>query len=506
MIELNVKEYSNKLKELNVDHYVVEHPYFKEVEDVLNYCKLTFENGASTLIFKVDYGYIAVIRRDDCKVNLEKLKKAAKTTLLTMATNKEFSSLTGLEPGSARIYIPQVVKTFLDKKIFEKKYVQAGSGSFTSSINYKTSDLINLPNSTIVDVGFIKSASDSILKSHYSILTGITPSGSGEVHIGNYLGAVVPFLELQKQADKVYFFIADLHALTTIQKRDEMQRNVENLVLSYLAFGIDTNKVVFYRQSDIPQHTELQSILNNITPLSLIKRAHAYKDKLQKGTNPEDINMGLFSYPILMAADILLYDPDYVPVGDDQKQHIEITRDVGGFFNKTYGKTFNLPDIFNMKESARLIGTDGKRKMSKSLNNYIAVFAEEKIIRKQVMSCFTDPNRIKATDPGRVDGNPIFTYHRLLNDDKKEVKDLENRYEKGTVADVEVKEKLFQAILTKFKKERELYSQLKTNPERIKMILQSGAAKARLQASKKMMEVREKIGITNKYSSFSYEK
>jgi len=342
------------------------------------------------------------------------------------------------------------------------------------------------------------------MKNNYSILTGITPSGSGEVHIGNYLGVVVPFLELQKNANKVYFFIADLHALTTVQKKEELQRNVENLALSYLAFGIDTNKVVFYRQSDIPQHTELQSILNNVTPLSLIKRAHAYKDKLQKGIDPGDINMGLFNYPVLMAADILLYDPDYVPVGDDQKQHIEITRDIAGFFNKIYGNTFILPDIFNIKESARLVGTDGKRKMSKSLNNYIAVFADEKVMRKQIMSCYTDPNRKKVTDPGQVDGNPVFTYHRLLNDNKNEVADLEDRYKKGAVSDVEVKEKLFNAILTKFKKERALYNELKANPDKIKSILKEGAEKARTQAIKKMMEVREKTGITNKYTSFTY--
>ncbi len=342
------------------------------------------------------------------------------------------------------------------------------------------------------------------MKNNYSILTGITPSGSGEVHIGNYLGAVVPFLELQKNADKIYFFIADLHALTTVQNKLELQRNVENLVLSYLAFGIDTKKVVFYRQSDITEHTELQSILNNVTPLALIKRAHAYKDKLQKGTDPEDINMGLFSYPILMAADILLYGPDYVPVGDDQKQHIEIARDVAGFFNKTYGETFVLPDIYNIKESARLVGTEGKRKMSKSLNNYIAVFADEKIIRKQIMSCYTDPNRKKVTDPGSVEGNPVFTYHRLLNDNKDEVADLEKRYTTGTVSDMEVKEKLIFAILTKFKKERALYNELKSNPEKIKDILREGAEKARVQAAKKMMEVRERIGITNKYSEFHY--
>ena len=343
------------------------------------------------------------------------------------------------------------------------------------------------------------------MKKSYSILTGITPSGSGEVHIGNYLGMVKPFFEMAKKAEKVYYFIADLHALTTVQKREDLQKNVENLVLSYLAFGVDPKKVIFYRQSDIPQHTELQSILNNVTPLGLIKRAHAYKDKLQKRTEEDMINMGLFNYPVLMAADILLYDPDYVPVGEDQRQHVEITRDIAQYFNTSYGKTFKLPEFYTIKETARLVGTDGKRKMSKSLGNVISVFEDEQVIKKQIMSCFTDPNRIHPTDPGRVEGNPIFIYHEFLNDDAKEVEELKRRYRQGTVGDVEVKEKLLRALLRKFSQERKLYQELKKKPEKIKNILKNGAAKARKQAAKKMMEVREKIGITNKYSFFDYE-
>jgi len=340
---------------------------------------------------------------------------------------------------------------------------------------------------------------------NYSILTGITPSGTGEAHIGNYLGMIVPILKLQENADKIYLFIADLHALTTVQKKKEFQRNVENLVLSYLAFGVDTNKVVFYRQSDIPQHTELQSILNNVTPLALIKRCHAYKDKLQKGEDPENINMGLFSYPVLMAADILLYEPDFVPVGEDQRQHVEVTRDIANYFNHAFGQTFKLPKMFGVKETARLIGTDGKRKMSKSLHNYISVFSDESVIKKQVMSCFTDPTRLHPTDPGKIEGNPVFIYHQLLNENKDEVKELETRYQTGKVSDVEVKEKLFLAIMKKFKKERALYQELSSNPEKVKTILQNGAEKAGQQAKKKMLEVREKIGLTNKYSSFNYE-
>lgn len=499
-----VSDYLKQLKDLEIVHYTVEHPLLKTVEDVLAFCKLVYSDGASTLVFKADDDFVEIVRRDDCKVDMNKLRELTGAKNIRMASPEEFTQITELEPGTARVYLPQIKKVFIDKLILEKEYIQTGSGSFTTSVRCKTSDLHKLPNSRIVEISIISNKEKQSLKSHYSILTGITPSGSGEVHIGNYLGAVVPFLELQKKADKVYFFIADLHALITVQKKEEMQRNVENLVLSYLAFGIDTNKVVFYRQSDIPQHTELQSILNNVTPLSLIKRGHAYKDKLQKGADLEDINMGLFSYPILMAADILLYDPEYVPVGDDQRQHIEVTRDIAGFFNKIYGNTFVLPDIYNVKESARLVGTDGKRKMSKSLNNYIAIFADESTIKKQVMSCYTDPNRKKATDPGQVDGNPVFTYHRLLNENKDEVADLEKRYAVGTVSDVVVKEKLYQAILSKFKKERALYNDLKNYPDKIKSVLKEGAQKARSQAIKKMIDVREKMGITNKYSSFNY--
>ncbi len=342
------------------------------------------------------------------------------------------------------------------------------------------------------------------MKKDYTILTGITPSGSGEVHIGNYVGAVVPFFEMAKKAQKVYFFIADLHALTTVQDKEELQRNVENIVLSYFAFGIDLGKIIFYRQSDIGLHPELQSVLNNVTPIGLIKRCHAYKDKLQKGFNPDKVNMGLFNYPVLMAADILLYDPDYIPVGEDQKQHVEVTRDIGEYFNKTYGETFKLPEVYIRKEAARLVGTDGKRKMSKSLGNVISVFEEEKVIKKQIMGCFTDPKRLHSTDPGRVEGNPVFIYHDLINQNKKEVEDLKIRYKSGKVGDVEVKEKLFKALLKKFSQERKRYQELKNDPEKIKKILEEGAKKARQVAEKKMMMVRDSIGLTNKYSFFKY--
>ncbi len=343
------------------------------------------------------------------------------------------------------------------------------------------------------------------VKKHYSILTGITPSGSGEIHIGNYFGAVVPFLELAQQADRLYFFMADLHALTTVQDRKQLQKNVETQILSYLACGFDLNKVMFYRQSDIPQHTELQSIFNNITPLGLIKRCHAYKDKLQKGMDEDEVNMGLFNYPVLMAADILLYDPDYVPVGEDQRQHIEVARDIADAFNKKFGKTFKLPDIYNIKETAKLIGTDGERKMSKSLGNYISIFEDEAVIKKQIMGCFTDPKRIRATDPGTVEGNPVFIYHDLINQDRAQVAELKDRYRAGKVGDVEVKNLLFEAHLKRFATERARYAQLQESPEMVKKILEEGADKVRTQAVDKLLLVRDRIGLTNRYSFYRYK-
>ena len=343
------------------------------------------------------------------------------------------------------------------------------------------------------------------MKDKYTILTGIAPSGSGAVHIGNYFGMVKPFFAMAEKADKVYYFIADMHALTTVQNKKELQKNVEKVVLSYLSLGFDPEKVIFYRQSDIGLIPELQTILNNITPLGLVKRCHAYKDKLQKGYDPEKVNMGLFNYPILMAADILMFEPDYVPVGEDQRQHVEVTRDIGGYFNKTYGDTFRLPEVYIKKEAARLVGTDGKRKMSKSLGNYIGVFEDEKTIKKQIMSCFTDPNRIRPTDPGKVEGNPVFIYHNLVNENRKEVEDLKKRYQSGKVGDVEVKEKLFAAYMKKFAQQRKRYKEYKNNPEMIKKLLKKGADEAKKQAIIKMMEVRDKIGISNKYSFFQYE-
>lgn len=343
------------------------------------------------------------------------------------------------------------------------------------------------------------------------LLSGITPSGDGSLHIGNYLGAVRQFIELAK-FNETYLMVADLHGLTTIQDKVKLQHNIDSLVLNELAllrgFMTETEfaNIIFFRQSDIPMHTECQSIINNVTPLGLLKRAHAYKDKLQKDVMEDDINVGLFSYPMLMAADILLYQADVVPVGKDQKQHIEITRDIAGHFNRIYKKNvFKLPEPFIPEEVAVVLGTDGQRKMSKSLGNVISIFAPEDAIRKQVMGAYTDPTRKHATDPGHIEGNMVFVYLGFFGEPTK-VEMFKERYEAGEVSDVEVKEYLFESLMSYFGPARNAYEELKNNPALVKSILARGQARAMGIAADTMTHVRKAIGLTTSYSFFDYPK
>jgi len=330
------------------------------------------------------------------------------------------------------------------------------------------------------------------------ILSGITPSGSN-LHIGNYFGAVKPQIDLQEQADyQTYYFVADLHALTTVKDKVELEKNITGVVLDYLSLGLDPEKCVFFRQSQVTAHSQLAIVLANYIGFGQMKRMHAFKDKLQKGADVDAINMGLFNYPILMAADILLYQPYGVPVGEDQKQHVELARDIAENFNKAYGQDFfTLPEPLISKATGKIVGTDGQRKMSKSLHNVIGIFEEEKIIAKQIMACFTDPQRLKATDPGRVEGNPIFIYHDLINENKEEVADLKERYQLGQVGDVKVKQKLIAAHLQYFAQARQRRKVLEQDLSQVKAILSAGAEKASAVAKKTLEEVYKIIGIKN---------
>lgn len=330
------------------------------------------------------------------------------------------------------------------------------------------------------------------------VLSGITPSGD-MLHIGNYAGAVKPQFDLLESGVESYYFVADLHALTTVQDKEKLEKCIINNVFDYIALGLDPQKGVYFRQSDVPEHSMLAIVLANYIPYGLANRMHAFKDKLAKGVSKENINMGLFNYPILMAADILLYKPDGVPVGEDQRQHVEFARETARNFNKVHGDVFPIPEpLIITGDKGRVVGTDGERKMSKSLGNIIGIFDDEEVVRKQIMGSYTDPNRKHPTDPGKVEGNPIFIYHDIINDNKEEVDDLKRRYREGKVGDVEVKEKLFEAHKRKFAEARLKIKELENDIDLARDILKKGAEKARVVAKDTMRQVYEVVGITNK--------
>jgi tryptophanyl-tRNA synthetase len=328
------------------------------------------------------------------------------------------------------------------------------------------------------------------------ILTGVTPSGSS-LHIGNYFGALKPLVDRGRQeGNLVYCFVSDLHALTTVQDKKTLESNIRSVIVDYLACGVEGESFVFFRQAQVAAHAELAVILANFVGLGQMKRMHAYKDKLQKGADLENINMGLFNYPVLMAADILLYNADEVPVGADQKQHVEVTRDIAENFNRKTGReVFKLPEGLIDENLGKIVGTDGERKMSKSLGNTIGIFEDYKVIEKQIMSSYTDPNRKTATDKGTVEGNPVFLYHELWNEDKARVAEMKALYREGKIGDVEVKKELVAAHKKYFAVMRQRKEYLEAHPEEVAKILAWGAARARLVAEMNLAKVKKAVGL-----------
>jgi len=318
------------------------------------------------------------------------------------------------------------------------------------------------------------------------ILSGIQPSGN--LHLGNYFGAIAQFLKRQNSGDELFIFIADWHALTTIHNAENLKQKTFEIATAYLAFGLDPEKTTLYRQSDIPEIMELAWILACQTPLGLLERAHSFKDKKEKGL---EANAGLFTYPILMAADILALNAEIVPIGKDQKQHLEIARDLAQKFNHVYGETLFPPEPEIPENVATVPGTDGQ-KMSKSYGNTIDIFAEEKTLKKQVMGIVTDST--PKGSPLNPDKCNVFALFKLMTNEA-EIKDLAEKYKTGAVGYGDAKKILLEKILNFFGPARQKFTELQNNPDEIKTILESGGKKARAEAQKTLTIVRKKIGL-----------
>ena len=317
------------------------------------------------------------------------------------------------------------------------------------------------------------------------LLSGIQPSGT--IHIGNYFGAIKQFVDLQNEYDSMVF-IADLHAITTIQNKEELTSNIINVALDYLACGLDPARVCLFKQSDIPEVTELAWYFNCITTMPFLERATSYKDANQKA---KEVNVGLFDYPVLMAADILIEDADIVPVGADQKQHVEYARDIAQKFNNTYGETFKLPEPLILKNVSIVPGIDG-RKMSKSYKNTIPLFGTDEEIRKAVMKIVTDSKLPKESkDPETCN---VFAIHKLFLK-ANELETLKERYTKGGLGYKESKDMLCNEIInfiSPMREKREIYAK---DLDKVRDILNDGAKKAKEIVRVKMSIIRDKVGV-----------
>jgi tryptophanyl-tRNA synthetase len=318
------------------------------------------------------------------------------------------------------------------------------------------------------------------------ILTGIQSTGTP--HLGNILGAIRPAIEMANDPNNESFlFIADMHSLTQIKDAQVLRNNTYSTAAAWLAFGLDIDKTHFYRQSDIPQVTELAWYLSCFFPYQRLTLAHSFKDKAD---HLEDVNAGLFTYPMLMAADILLYDADIVPVGKDQMQHIEMTRDVASRFHAKVGETFVVPEG-KVRENTMLIpGTDGG-KMSKSKNNIINIFLDDKKLRKQIMGIQTDSTPLE--EPKNPDTCNLFALYKLLASESQ-IAEMRSNYEAGGYGYGHAKQAFYELILEQFKEERERYTYYMDNLGEIDKALEVGAKKAMIIADKVLRRVREKIG------------
>ena len=318
------------------------------------------------------------------------------------------------------------------------------------------------------------------------ILTGV--QSTGVPHLGNILGAIIPAIDFSKKENiETFLFIADFHSLTQIKNSEELKRNTLSTAAAWLACGLNPNKTIFYRQSDVPQVSELAWYLSCFFPFKRLSLAHSFKDKKDR---LDDVNAGLFNYPMLMAADILMYDADVVPVGKDNLQHLEITRNVANRFHNIFGNTFTLPVEHLQDETKLVTGTDGA-KMSKSKNNIIDIFAEEKVLKKQIMSIKTDSKGIEDVKDWR--NCNLFKIYALLAK-KDEIECMKKNYELGGYGYGHAKNELFELILKKYSVERDKFQHYISNPDEVEKILKAGATKANATANKVLNRVRKKLG------------
>ncbi|KKR06402.1 MAG: Tryptophan-tRNA ligase [candidate division WS6 bacterium GW2011_GWF2_39_15] len=469
----------------------------RSVDELVRVTVMTYGDGMSTLFFKNERDeYIVILRRDDRNVRTQEVKKLSGSRSLNFAEENDLEKLgfeTGLVSpallGELQEKFP--VKIYIDSMVMDNEKVICGIGREGYGLKIKVEDLLKvLGKYKVAEITEPNLKRQAGVVSKKRILTGDTPSG--KLHIGHYVGTLENRVKLQDEYE-TYILLANNHAYANYFDKSELiNQNVYDVFLDNLAVGIDPNKSTIYLESGIPETHVLYSFFLNMVKHSRALRNPSVKDEVRyKKLDP---SLGFISYPILQAADILQFNASLVPVGEDQLPVIEQAREIAKDFNKAYGNLFVMPEG-RVGRVARLVGTDGKEKMSKSGHNAILLSDDEETLKKKVMSMYTDPNRIKASDKGTVEGNPVFIYHDAFNTNKDEINDLKERYTQGKVGDIEVKEKLFAALNTFLEPIREKRKYYEERPDEAKDILISGTEKARKVVVQTLEKLQSMVGI-----------
>lgn len=491
------KKIPHTLRTVDTDDYSVD-AHVKALD-------IKYREGLSTLIFRVKGGssYFALLRRDDRNVNSKAIKKLIGTGDFTFANKDDMDKL-GLEIGLASPFLlPELQEEFelqilVDAEVKNMTRVICGSGDAHHAIEVQKNDLLkHIGSFKFVEVtiqnkkrqdNFEGTSEQSIRK---RILTGDRPTGP--LHLGHYVGSLKNRVYLQDEYE-TFIMCADVQAFTdNFDNPEKVRQNVYQVIQDNLAVGLDPEKVTFFIQSAIPEIAELTVFFMNLVSHSEVLRNPTVKNEIKEKGFGDSTPFGFVAYPVSQAADINFLRSHLVPVGDDQKPMIELTRLIARKFNATYGV-----DVFPQVEGeysnfGRLVGTDGNSKMSKSLGNVISLSNEPESVKKQVMSMYTDPNRLKTTDPGTVEGNPVFIYHDAFNTNTPEVEELKERYRNGTVGDVEVKQKLADAINLFLEPIRERRKQFPIDI--VKDIVAEGNKRAKAEAEITMGMVRSAMKI-----------
>ncbi len=484
MIDKKVQEYSEQLKGLGVGHQIKEHPDLRTPAEVQGYLGLSLADGLSTMIMKADSQFMAVIRRDDCRLDFGKIKKVLGIKELRMANGKEFVEITSMPVGAARVYNPGL-KTLLDKKLFEKELLTGGTGSFTCSFRYKSLDLRKLPNSEVVEITEVQKEMGGSKK---RVFGGMRPSS--KLHLGNYLGGAKGMIALQERNDfDCIFGVMVYHAITTPYKPPDLRVNIKEVVVDYLAAGLEPKKCHVMIQSD--EHIILSYFLSTIYQVSRLEDLPTYKDK--KIQFPEYVNLGLLYYPVLMAADILLYKAELVPVGIDQEPHLEVAREIARKFNAMFGETFPEPKRFDTP-GRYVPSLLGEGKMSKSVEgSYISLTDDLETVKNKLAKAVTDSGKGEKFPETGPAANLVTLVELFEGHDRAQ--QYREEYKVSGIKYQVLKDELAKAIFEELEPIQERRKYFEAHPEVVDQILAQGKEYASKIARETLAEVREKMGL-----------